>query len=133
MGIRCPHFHCDSHKKKKHCDCPKLVKDCICVEWSIPHGETQTVFQTTGFNPIFASGFISFDCGSPDLVRVRFFLGNNLVGDVIRVFADSSVAFTSTRFDRITVECPDFIGTPDSDCPTTCEGEICITVRYPVC
>lgn len=135
-------FDCISHKKKNDCDCPKqkkdcpcplqLVKDCVCVEWSVPHGETQTVFQTGGFDPFFASGFVSFDCGSPDFIRVRFFLGNNLVGEVIRVFEDSSVAFTFTEFDRITVECPGFTGTPDPDCPTACEGEICITSRFPV-
>lgn len=144
-GCKDDHFDCFSHKKKKDCDCDcdckkhdcrchkKMVKDCVCAEWSVPHGETQTVFQSGGFEHIFASGFISFDCGSPDFVLVRFFLGNTMVGDVIKVFKDSSVVFTFTKFDRITVECPPgFDGNHDSDCPNACEGEICIIVRHHV-
>lgn len=121
-----------SHKKKKKDKGLELIKDCICVEWTVPNGETQTVFQTANFDPFFASGFVSFDCGSLDFVRVRFFLGNDLVGEVVRVFEDSSFAFTLTEFDRITVESPSFTGTPDPDCPTASEGEICITARFPV-
>lgn len=135
------HDNCLSHKKKNVCDSKKhvckcdlqIIKDCTCVEWSVPNGETQTVFQTANFDPFFASGFVSFDCGTPEFVRVRFFLGDELVGEVVRVFEDSSFAFTLTRFDRITVESPFTTATPDPDCPTTgAEGEICITSRFPV-
>lgn len=130
---------CACHKKhRKSCDClerkcqcdQRLVKDCVCGEWSVLHGRTQTVFQTDGFKHIFTSGFISYDCGSSDLVIVRFLLGNKQVGSSIKIFEESSVAFSLTRFDRITVECP----TLDQGCPgeDACEGEICIISRFPV-
>jgi hypothetical protein len=130
-------FDCICHKKpRKHCNCPsekckcdqKLLKDCVCVEWSVLSGRTQTVFQTGGFKRIFASGFVSFDCGSSDSVIVRFYLGSNQVGPSIRVFEESSVAFSYTRFDRITVECPTTNMVPLE----ACEGEICIKTRTPV-
>lgn len=130
-------FDCICHKKpRKDCDClgkechcdQKLVKDCVCVEWSVPSGEAQTVFQTGGFKRIFASGFISFDCGSSDSVIVKFFLGGTQIGSSIRIFEESSVAFSFTRFDRITVECP----ATDILPPDACEGEICIKTRTPI-
>jgi hypothetical protein len=135
-------FKCIRHNKckddcKKDCKCDiQLVKDCVCCEWSVPEGQTQTVFQTGGFEQIFGTGFISFDCGMGDFVIVRFFLGNTQVGSDITVFEDSCVTFTFTRFDRITVTCqaiPGFMKGKHDDCPDTCEGEICITTRFPVC
>jgi|GEM_PF-6670725 len=128
---------CNCHKNNKaHCDCSQgkcrcnqiLVKDCVCVEWSVPHGETQTVFQTGGFREIFASGFVSFDCSGSDYIIARFFLGNQQVGEAIRIFEESSVAFSFTRFDRITVECPAIC----EDLSVFCEGDVCITTRFPV-
>lgn len=128
-------FDCICHKKHhKNCGCPerkchcdqKLIKDCICVEWSIQPGRTQTIFQTGGFKRIFASGFVSFDCGNLDSVIVRFYLGNHQIGSSIRVFEESSVAFSFTRFDRITVECPATDIEPVDD---LYEGEVCIKTR----
>ncbi len=130
-------FDCICHKKKqKDFDCPetkspceqKWVKDCVCVEWSVQPGRTQTVFQTGGLKHIFASGFISVDCGSSDLVIVRFFLGNKQVCSSIKIFEESSVAFSFTRFDSITIECPPC----DLGNQEACEGEVCISTRFPV-
>lgn len=130
-------FNCLCHKKlQRGCDCPerkcrcdqKLVKDCVCVEWSVQPGRTQTVFQTGGYRNIFASGFVSFDFGSSDSVIVRFFLGSNQIGSSVRVFEESSVAFSYTRFDRITVEYP----VTDTVPLEVGEGEICIKTRTPV-
>lgn len=126
---------CHCHERKCHCNQNiKLLKDCVCVEWSVPPGRTQTVFQTGRFRRIFASGFVSFDCrdsnlvGDSDSVIVRFFLGSDQIGPSIRVFEESSVAFNYTRFDRITVECP----ATNVVSPDVCEGEICIKTRTPV-
>ena len=130
-------FGCICHKRpKENCRCkerkdqycPKVVKDCVCVEWSVQPGRTQTVFQTAGFRSIFASGFVSFDFGNLDSVIVRFFLGSNQVGPSVRVFEDSSVAFSYTKFDRITVEYT--LTNPIS--PESGEGEICIKTRTPI-
>ncbi|MDR6120583.1 hypothetical protein QFZ87_000180 [Bacillus sp. SLBN-46] len=136
-------FKCLRHNKckddcKNECKCDiQLVKDCVCCEWSVPEGQTQTVFQTGGFEQIFGSGFISFDCGpGNDYVTVQFYLGTTPVGMPINVFQDSCVTFTFTKFDRITVTCqavPDGLnGNADCECDN-CEGEICITTRFPVC
>ena len=62
------------------------MKDCISIDWSVPHGETQTVFHMEGIKQIFVSGFIQYDFGSPEYVKVRFFLGNKQVGETIQVF-----------------------------------------------
>lgn len=110
----------------------KLVKSCICVDWSVPNGETQTIYQMEGIKQIFASGFIQFDCGNSEFVNARFFLENKQIGETIKVFEDSSFAFNFTKFDRITVECPSFTGTSDPDCPDACEGELCIVIRHQV-
>ncbi|WP_374724060.1 S-Ena type endospore appendage [Calidifontibacillus erzurumensis] len=123
---------CIKIKEEKVIECKmdkKFLKDCICAEWSVPIGQTQTVFQTEGLKKIFASGFVSFDNGQVPFITVTFFLDNNQVGDPIRVFNNSSVVFTYTKFNRITVSCPNV----DSDDPDLheCEGEICITSRYP--
>ncbi|MGG3560582.1 S-Ena type endospore appendage [Neobacillus rhizosphaerae] len=132
------HNKCKNDCKDNDCKCDiQLVKDCVCCEWSVPEGQTQTVFQTGGFEQIFGSGFISFDCGpGNDFVTVQFYLGNTPVGMPINVFQDSCVTFTFTKFDRITVTCqavPGVMnGNADCECDN-CEGEICITTRFPVC
>ncbi|MBO1001192.1 S-Ena type endospore appendage [Pseudogracilibacillus auburnensis] len=122
--LRC---HCTC-RKKDHCDHhQKLLKDCICAEWTIPSGQSQTVFQTSGHRQIFASGFITLQDSHSDYVTARFFLDGYEVGAPIRVFKDSSVAFSLTKFDRITVECANA-----NDVEERCEGEICLTVRSPM-
>jgi hypothetical protein len=139
------HFDCLDHKKcKKKCDCKKdkchckvkqFVKDCLCCEWTVPKGSQQTVFQTGGFKRIFGSGFISYDFGSADFITVKFFLDNKQVGSTITVFEDSCVTFTFTKFDKIVVSCPSHHGIHKDhhdECFDACEGEICITTRYPV-
>lgn len=113
---------------ERNCNCDqKLIKDCVCVEWTVPYGESQTIFQSGGFRRIFASGFVTFDAGNSDLVIVRFFLGSQLVGSVVRVFEESGTAFSFTGFDRITVEYPATNVVP----PNPSEGEICIKTRTP--
>lgn len=119
--------NCGCSERRCHCN-QKMVKDCVCVEWSVQPGRTQTVFQTGGYRNIFASGFVSFDAGSSDSVIVRFFLGSNQIGSSVRVFEESSFAFSYTRFDRITVEYP-IIDTIPLEVG---EGEICIKTRTPV-
>lgn len=134
-GINC--FCNKGHSKK--CDClelkcqckQRLIKDCVCAEWSVPQGRVQTIFQTEEFKHIFSSGFISFDCGGSDLVVVRFLLRNKQIGPSIKIYEESSVAFSLTKFDRITVEC----ASPDCGCSDeyACEGEICIKSRFLMC
>lgn len=114
------------HDEKCSCN-RKLVKDCICAEWSVPPTQTQTIFQSSGHEHIFASGFVRLDDGNSDFVTVRFYLNGIEIGMPINVFKDSSVAFSLTRFDRVTVECA---GNPDT--PEMCEGEICMNTRVPV-
>lgn len=117
----------DVPERKCHCD-QKLIKDCVCVEWSVPYGRTQTVFQAGGDRRIFSSGFVTFDAGNLDSVIVRFFLGSQQIGSSIRVFEESSTAFSFTGFDRITVEYPAISVGP----LIVSEGEICIKTRTPV-
>lgn len=124
---RCSDGKFDCSERKCRC-AQKLIKDCVCVEWSIPNGRTQTIFQSGGFRRIFASGFVTFDAGLSDSVLVRFFLGNQQIGSSIRVFEESSTAFSFTGFDRITVEYP----TTNPGPVIASEGEICIKTRMPV-
>jgi hypothetical protein len=128
---------CDKCKKKKdhkefHCKVnKKLLKECICCEWTVPKGETQTVFQTAGFEKIIGSGFVSFDDGQVPFILVTFFEDGYQVGETIKVFNDSCVAFTYTKFDSIKVSCPN-LNNSHPDQQHGCEGEICITTRFPV-
>ena len=107
----------------------RLVRDCLRVDWSVPSGETQTIFITEGLEQNIVSGFVQYASGNSEFVKVRFYLGNRQVGETIKVFEESSFAFNFTNFDRITVECPNFTGTPDSD---VCEGELSIITRNSV-
>jgi hypothetical protein len=83
-----------------------------------------------------SAGFISYDCVNADFITVRFSDGEQQVGNDIKVLIDSSVAFTHTEFNRITVTCPRIIAgssnQSDDFCPDACEGEICIKTRFPV-
>lgn len=126
-------YDCICHKRcncvQDKCQCTqKLLKECVCVEWSILPGRAQTIFQSGGYNRIYSSGFVSYDFGSSDSVIVRFFLGDHQIGSGIRVFEESSVAFSFTGFDRIIVECP----IADTEPFDVYEGEICIKTRTPV-
>ena len=107
----------------------RLVRDCLRVDWSVPSGETQTIFITEGLEQNIVSGFVQYASGNPEFVKVRFYLGNRQVGETIKVFEESSFAFNFTNFDRITVECPNFTGTSD---PDVCEGELSIITRNSV-
>ena len=107
----------------------KLVRDCLRVDWSVPRGETQTIFITEGLKQNVVSGFVQYASGNSEFVKVRFYLGSRQVGETIKVFEESSFAFNFTNFDRITVECPNFTGTSDSD---VCEGELSIITRNSV-
>jgi len=115
----------------------ELIKECICNEWSVPHGKTQTVFLSEGFEQIFAAGFVTYDSGNAPHITVRFFDGDDQIGPDLRVFQDSSASFTATEFNRITVSCPNVYDYDevswDEDCPEACEGEICIKAKFPVC
>ena len=117
-------YNCHRNQCSRH---SKLIKDCICAEWSIPPSQTQTIFQSSGHEHIFATGFVRFDDGDSDYVTVRFFLNGSEIGLPINVFRDSSVAFSLTRFDRVTVEC-----LSDGDLSEVCEGEICLNTRIAV-
>lgn len=126
---------CDKCKKdKKEIQCKvdmQLLKECICCEWTVPKGETQTVFQTAGFEKIFGSGFVSFDYGQVPYMLVSFFNDDQQVGETIKVFNDSCVTFTYTKFNSIRVSCPN-LGSGHPDHHEGCEGEICITTHVPV-
>lgn len=110
----------------------KLVRDCISVDWSVPSGETQTIFIKNGIEQSFVSGFVQYASGNPEFVKVRFYLGSRQVGETVKVFEESSFTFNFTNFDRITVECPNFTGTSDPDYSDVCEGELSIITRYSV-
>ncbi len=129
-------------EKQTHCLCPNrcpddcnytepspnytLIKDCLSIDWSVPPGQVQTVFRSLGNSYLYASGFITFDSGTADNITVRFFLNGIQVGAPLNVFNDSSVAFSLTKFDEITVECN---GLPGND---TCEGEVSLLIRTPM-
>ena len=130
--------HCDYHSdKKEHCNCEKpvdrkdkkFVKECICIDWSVPHSRTQTVYIAKRVGDLSASGFISYDCGSPAFITVTFLLGDDEV-EKINVFRDSSVAFAVSRFNRIKIKCSAESSSVDTDCPDACEGELCIKPRF---
>ncbi|WP_171038077.1 S-Ena type endospore appendage [Aquibacillus sediminis] len=133
---------CQCHRKKRKCECKEkevhckvqkqLVKDCICCEWSVPEGESQVVFQTGGFKQLFGSGFVSYDSGDAPFIVVRFFANGQQSGPAIKVFEDSCVTFTYTKFDSITVTCPEDEVEYDTVDESECEGEISITSRFPV-
>ncbi len=122
---RSPNFNCHKNQCSHN---SKLVKDCICAEWSIPALQTQTIFHSSGHEHIFATGFVRFDDGDSDFVTVKFYLDGREIGLPINVFKDSSVAFSLTRFDRITIECSGDANLSEE----VCEGEICLNTRVPV-
>ncbi len=127
--------HCLCHRRpERHHHQPplKLIKDCICSEWTVPPGEEQTIFQTNGHTHILASGFVSVNSSSYEngYATVRFFLDGIEVAGPLNVFHESSVAFSLTEFDRITVECPE--GPGAEPLMENCEGEICLNIRTPL-
>jgi hypothetical protein len=127
------HYNMKDHRPcSKHDSCrnKKLVKDWISVDWSVPNGNTQTVYYSHSIDELVASGFISYDCGSSDYIIVNFFLGDREVEEPIRIYRDSNVAFTANGFNCIRIHCPQNNETLDSECPDTCEGEISIIPRY---
>lgn len=126
---------CLCHRRPVHHHRPrqqKLIKDCICSEWSVPPGEEQTIFQSSGHRQILASGFVSVNSSSIEngYATVRFFLDGVEVAGPLNVFHESSVAFSLTRFDQITVECPE--GLEIDQISEVCEGEIGLNVRIPL-
>jgi hypothetical protein len=135
------HFDCLCKKKchpiEKECPPQKeFVHDCICHEWSVQHGGTQTIFQSGGFENIFTSGIISYECGLAPFVLVLFFKDNQPIGDPIQVFHDSSVSFVYKNFNKIKVICPDGAGVNsangDDECTNTCEGSISLKARFDI-
>lgn len=104
----------------------ELMKDCTCASWTIPTGNAQTIFRLNGFERYSSSGFIRFDVGEVDFVRVTFYYKGVQVGLPIEVFKESSFSFLFTMFDTIIVECP------NGDLSSVCEGEICTNSRFPV-
>lgn len=124
------HKGCNCHcHKKEYCREKRFVKECICIDWSVPHNSTQTVYTANRMGGLSASGFISYECGSSAFVTVRFLLGDRPVEE-ITVYKDSSVAFAVSRFNRIEVLCPPASVPVDPDCPDVCEGELCIKPKY---
>ncbi|WP_306421175.1 S-Ena type endospore appendage [Halalkalibacter sp. APA_J-10(15)] len=123
--MSCGCHNCTKHCVRKTSEC-KFVQDRITTGWSIPQGISQDVYIITGLENVHVSGFIGYDSGELDFVTVRFFDGNLLVGGPLTVFEGSSVAFTSTGFNRIEVSVPS--GNPDD----IASGLICLTPRYQV-
>lgn len=132
-------MYCQCHRKKCECDRKQdihceMKKDCMKIEWVVPDGYTQSVFQTGGFNQMIGSGFVSYDTGNAPFIIVRFFLEGVLQGSEIQVFHDSSVAFTYTKFDQVTVTCPGPVTTDQgNERHDQCAGELSIITRYPIC
>lgn len=134
-GFSKKHCECHCHQKEK-CNCEKeihckterlLTKDCMKIDWAVPEGETQTIYQAGGLNQLFGSGFVSYDEGDAPYIIVRFYLNGVQQGMDIVVFEDSSVAFNYTRFDRVSVSCSGIPGGSDLEC----EGELSIVSRFP--
>lgn len=125
MGVpRCLRHHDCCCNCKQEDRSKELVKDCVCVEWSVPSSNIQTIYKVGGFESLLATGFIRFDYGGADFITVKFFLNNKQIGSSLNIFKESSVAFNFTRFDQITVECS------GGDPTHLCEGEICINSKY---
>lgn len=131
----CCKRQCLCHRKPQRRCCHqqiKLIKDCICSEWTVPPGQEQTIFQSAGYRRILASGFISVNSSTFEngYATVRFYLNGIEVAGPLNVFHESSVAFSLTEFDRITVECPVEPGIDQiSD---ACEGELGLNLRTPL-
>lgn len=126
--------HCN---KEIHCKVDKkLEKDCLKIDWLVPEGATQSIFQTNGFNQLIGSGFISYDKGHSPFIIVRFYLQGIQQGSNIQVFEDSSVAFTYTKFDQITVSCPASVevepGAENNTQIPACFGELNIFSKYSI-
>ncbi|WP_374724058.1 S-Ena type endospore appendage [Calidifontibacillus erzurumensis] len=112
-----------------------FMKDRICCEWIVPKGEIQTVFQTAGFKEIYAAGCISYDCGKKPFIIVKFFINHCQVGDEIKVFKDSSVAFNFTKFNKIMISSPensisDYSCKCENDFQSDYKGKMCIQTRF---
>jgi len=130
--------NCQCHHQERTCNCQgkvhsEMKKDCVKIEWVVPEGGTQSVFQNGGFNQIIGSGFVSYDTGNAPYIIVRFFLDGVQQGADIPVFRDSSVAFTYTKFNQITVLCPSTGNVGQGNYAANhCAGELSIMARYPV-
>ncbi len=123
---QCPNrCNCDDYFQHR---CPKytLIKDCLSIDWSVPSGQIQTIFRSSGNTYIYASGFVSLNNEASSSIIVRFYLNGVQAGAPLTVFNDSSVAFSLTRFDEITVECS---GLPENE---ACEGEASLLIRTPM-
>ena len=70
------------------------MRDCLRVDWSVPSGETQTIFITEGLEQNIVSGFVQYASGNPEFINVRFYLGNRQVGETIKVFEESPLHLT---------------------------------------
>jgi hypothetical protein len=110
-----------------------LIGECICIEFTVPRGKEQVIFTSDGIERLFASGFISYDDGIPQYITVRFYDGYNQVGNGIQVFQNSSIGFTHTGFNRISVTSPSSrngsMETEGIGSLNTCEGEICLKIK----
>jgi|SRR5690625_4639076 len=131
-------MHCQCHHKKRSCNCKQNIntemkRDCMKIDWVVPAGKTQPVFQNGGFSQIIGSGYVSYDLGNSPFIIVRFYLNGVLQGAEIPVFYDSSVAFTYTKFNQVTVTCP-IVSPVDqgNHCYDQCAGELSIITRYPI-
>lgn len=127
------HDHCECKEcRKKHIDhCKKIdcdfVKDRVCCDFSVPKGKRQDVYVTTDDN-VYASGFVSYDCGEAEFIEVRIYDESDKISGPIKVYKESCLAFTASEFTRIEVKCSGKSGHSRDQC----EGKICLTPRYQV-
>lgn len=101
----------------------KLIKDFICIDWTVPPEQVQTIFQASDGDTLLAAGYVRNN-SEGGTILVRFFLGNQQVGEPIYVFQASSVAFSYTAFDRVLVNC---LG----EGTESCNGQLSIVTRTP--
>lgn len=103
------------------CTNKTLVQDKVCTDWSITGAGNQIIYTNNITQEIYASGYIKYEVGI-NSITVDFLNGATVV-DTLIVQPQSSGTFTVRRFTTIRITTT---GAGDH------QGEVCVTVRYPV-
>jgi hypothetical protein len=106
----------------------KFAEDCIECEWKAISPSPKTVYANNmDGNYIFTSGVIKYTNGkSNSFITISFLYNNTIVGSPIEVFLDSTLTFTVSKFNEISIT---------SSAATEnepAEGTILLSTRYPV-
>ncbi|MGH0431644.1 DUF3992 domain-containing protein [Bacillus mycoides] len=103
------------------CSNKTLVQDQVCIDWSATGAVTETVYTNNITQDLYASGYVKYDVGV-NPVTVNFLVGATVV-NTITIQPQSSGSFTVRYFTTIQIVTTG-IGTS--------QGQLCLTVRYPI-